>query len=125
MSDRKVFIDRLTHIVDEMVETASGRVKFADSAYEHARSALTKAQTTVSRGHVEFILSQLERVESRLDGTEDWAGSKYGNALGFTKFVNDLRETRDLTKQVDLERHNARVAEVKRLVRELLGLKPV
>ena len=108
-----------------MMGTSQGRVKFADSAYDHARTALTKAQTTVSRGHVEFILTQLERVESLLDGTEEWGGSKYGNALGFTKFVNDLRETRDLTKNADIERHNARVAEVKRLIRELLGLKPV
>ena len=79
MSDRKVFVDHLTRVVGEMMGTSKGRVKFADSAYDHARTALTKAQTTESRGHVEFILTQLERVESLLDGTEEWGGSKYGS----------------------------------------------
>ena len=122
MPERSFFVDKLTHVVSTMLETPGGRVKIADSAYEHARDALTKAKATLARGHVEFIISQLERVESRLDGTEEWVGSRYGSVLGFTKFVIDLRETRDFTKRVEAERHNARVSEVKRLIRELLGL---
>jgi len=125
MPERALSVDKLTHVIATMLETSEGRVKIADSAYEHARDALTKAKTTLARGHVEFIISQLERVESRLDGTEEWVGSRYGSVLGFAKFVTDLRETRDFTKRIEAERHNARVAEAKRLIRGLLGMKPV